>query len=73
MRCSSRIAKISWQMSSSSFSTFTRYVAMDAPFASPRCERSLSSMEDKMRQDARRAPITFLYPTDNKLRSSICR
>jgi hypothetical protein len=47
---------------------------MDAPFAaSPRCERSLSSMEDKMRQDARRAPITFLYPTDNKLRSSICR
>ena len=26
-----------------------------------------------MRQDARRAPITFLYPTDNKLRSSICR
>ena len=31
---------------------------------------SFCSMEETMRQDARRAPMTFLYATDNKLRSS---
>ena len=45
---------------------------MDAELASLDFMRSLSSMEERMRQDARRAPMTFLYPTLRRLRSSIC-
>ena len=71
MRLSSRMRRISPQISFSSFSTFPRYDLICALFASWFFTRSLSSIEDRMRHDARRAPMTFLYPTDSRLRSSI--
>ena len=42
-----------------------RFTCSSLPLASSFC-----SMEEMMRQEARRAPITFLYATDSRLRSS---
>jgi len=38
--------------------------------STPYLDSSLLSMELTMRHDARRAPMTFLYATESKLRSS---
>ena len=60
MRWLSRMDRISLQMLVSSFSTLDLYDLICPELASLLFARSLSSMELRMRQDARRAPITFL-------------
>ena len=60
------ISKMSLQMSSSSVSILRLYVWINVSLsASPFC-----SMDEITRHDARREPMTFLYATDSKLRSS---
>ncbi len=57
----------SWQMSLSSFSTFSRYsLAICCFFSEPSV---FCSIEEITRHDDRRAPTTFLYATDRRFRS----
>ena len=50
--------------------TTCRYVLILATCSSLPLLSSFCSMLEMMRHDARRAPITFLYATDSRLRSS---
>ena len=70
MRWLSSVSSTSSQMPLSSSSTFWRYDAMASACVSSPLPLSFCSMLDRMRHEARRAPITFLYPTDSRLRSS---
>lgn len=61
---------MSSQISVNSFSIFWRYSLMRATWASLPLDSSFCSMDVTIRHDARRAPMTFLYATDSKFRSS---
>lgn len=50
--------------------TTSRYLRMRFTFSSFPLDSSFCSMLEMIRHDARRAPITFLYATDKRLRSS---
>lgn len=56
--------------SSSKFHTFSRYCTMAPACAIFSLDFSFASIADKIRHDARRAPMTFLYATLNRFRSS---
>lgn len=61
---------MSVQTAASSSSILTRYSLIFLTCASLPLASSFCSMEDTIRHDALLAPITFLYATDSKLRSS---
>ncbi|CAH1981226.1 unnamed protein product [Acanthoscelides obtectus] len=70
MRCLSSTARMSEQMSLSSFSTCPRYCRIISSLSSPPFDSSFCSMDEIILQEALLAPITFLYATDNRFRSS---
>lgn len=55
----------------SSFSIFSRYALMALAWVVLPLASSLPSMDETILHDARRAPMTFLYATERRLRSSI--
>lgn len=74
MRFESSSARISLQILSSSPSIVLRYSSMIfTSIELGSLVTSLDSIEEMMRKDARRAPTTFLYATDSRLRSSRVR
>ena len=70
IRCSSITVIISLQISDSSDSTFCLYSLIRFAFCSFPLTSSFCSIDDRILQEALRAPITFLYPTESKFRSS---
>ena len=65
-------ARMSAQIVLSSSSTFALYSLISVAFSplSPSFLISFASIEPMIRSDARRAPTTFLYATESRLRSS---
>ena len=64
-----KLTKTSWQISLSSFSILTRYSLASTDLRS--FDSCLFSMDETMRHDERRAPTTFLYATESRLRSCV--
>lgn len=64
---------MSSQISVSSASIFCRYSLMRATWPELPFDSSFCSMEVTILQEARRAPMTFLYATDRRFRSSTVR
>ena len=61
---------MSLQIELSSCSTFALYPPITSAFVFSGFDRSFASIEPMMRSEARRAPTTFLYATESRLRSS---
>ena len=61
---------MSLQIELSSCSTFALYPPITSAFVFSGFDRSFASIEPMMRSEARRAPTTFLYATERRLRSS---
>ena len=61
---------MSLQIELSSCSTFALYPPITSAFVFSGFDFSFASIEPMMRSEARRAPTTFLYATDSRLRSS---
>src|ERR1700727_87277 len=70
MRCLSRKSRISSQILASSLSIFSLHPLIIDTWASLPFDSSFCSIDDTILHDARRAPITFLYATERRLRSS---
>lgn len=69
-RCLSMIVRMSLHILQSSSSTFCRYSLISLTLFSFPLDSSFCSIEDMIRQEARLAPITFLYPTERRFLSS---
>ena len=61
---------MSLQIELSSCSTFALYPPITSAFVFSGFDFSFASIEPMMRSEARRAPTTFLYATESRLRSS---
>ncbi|CAL9061602.1 unnamed protein product [Musa banksii] len=70
MRCSSINVMMSLQMPESSASTFCLYSFIFLTCCSFPLASSFCSIEERILHEALPAPITFLYPTDSRFRSS---